>query len=104
MVEAVENLTRIAGRITARGPHPQLSDWDLVTLAVDEAQPVEGKADLLSTHLGSHVDVAVRRDLLRDARPGAELSCRAKFTPGGAMCEPHPKRGAFSVSTSTDAT
>jgi hypothetical protein len=65
---------------------------------------VEGKADLLSTHIGAHVDVAVRRALLKDAQSGAELRCRAKFTPGGAMCEPHPTQGAFSVSTNTDAT
>ena len=97
MVQAVENLTHISGPIVARRPHPRLADYDVVRVSIEHAQPVEGKADLLSGLLGTEVDVAVRRDLLGSAPAGARLRCRAKRIPDGAMCEPHPEGADFSV-------
>lgn len=70
----------------------------MVTLALDRAEAVPGKANLLQPLLGSTVEVAVRRALLGDAGPGARLRCRAKRTPDGAMCEPHPEPSDFEIS------
>jgi hypothetical protein len=60
---------------------------------------VEGKADLLVSQRGLKIDLAVRRELLGAAGPGAKLECRAKRTPAGAMCEAHPKPGDFKVTS-----
>jgi hypothetical protein len=100
VVAPIENLTRIRGTITSRRPHPSLPGWDVVTVDVDAAEPVPGMRDLLASRAGSGFEVAVPRALLGSAGPGAQVSCRAKLTPNGAMCEPHPKPGDFSVSAS----
>jgi hypothetical protein len=97
MVQMVENLTRISGTVIARRPHDTLNDYDIVTVQLDGAEPVPGKADLLSSHLGSTIDVSVRRALLSNAAPGMHLRCRAKRTPDGAMCEPHPDASEMEV-------
>lgn len=97
MVQIVENWAVIRGPIVARAPHPRLQDYDLVTVRIDDAQPVAGVENLLSQFIGAEMPVAVRRDLLKDAAPGVILSCRAKRTIDGAMCEAHPKYGDFSV-------
>src|SRR5262245_40966237 len=98
MVQAIENLTRISGRILARRPHPSLSDYEIATLKLERADPVPGKANLLAPLVGTDIDVAIPRVLLGNASPGAQLRCRAKRTPDGAMCEPHPDPGDFEVS------
>jgi hypothetical protein len=103
MVQVIENLTHISGRIVARRPHPSLADYDVVRLRIEHAQPVAGKADLLSSHAGTEMDVAVRRDLLGNAPAGAVLRCRAKRIPDGAMCEPHPEDADFSVTGASEA-
>lgn len=97
MVQAVENLTCIVGEVLGRRPHPTLSGYELVTVRVQEAHPVEGKADLLSRHVNDEIDVAIASELICDASPGAELRFRAKRTPKGAMGEPHPPPGEFSI-------
>jgi hypothetical protein len=102
VVAPVENLTRVSGVVTERSPHPELPDWDLVTLLVDRAEAVPGRADLVSGNLlsagqPSLLPVAVRRELLGAAPVGARLTCRVKFTPNGAMAEPHPAEGDFVV-------
>ena len=97
MVQAVENFTQIGGRIVARSQHPSLKDYDIVTLQLERAEPVAGKANLLKSLLGSAVQVTVRRALLGNAGRGAALRCRAKRTPDGAMCEPHPDPGNFEI-------
>jgi hypothetical protein len=97
MVQSIENLTRICGTILQRKPHPQLADYDVLSVGIALAEPIEGKADLLSQYVGSQLDVAVRRALLGNAQAGNGLRCRAKRTPDGAMCEPHPEADDFSV-------
>ena len=99
-MQMIENLTRITGKIVSRAPHPTLTDFDVVKLYLKKAEPVEGRADLLSAHTNQEISVAVRRDLLGDVHAGAELQCRAKRIPEGAMCEPHPEPGNFSVNPS----
>jgi hypothetical protein len=103
-MQAIENLTRLRGRILNRTPHPARTGYDLLTLQVNEAQPVEGKADLLGHHAGGTLDVAVRSELLGDAAaaPGAHVDLRAKMTPDGALAEPHPEAGNFTVSAGPD--
>ena len=100
MVQVVENLTGMRGRILARRVHPRLPDYDLVTVSLTDAVPVHGKADLLSRLTGTQVEVSVRRVLLQNAKPGDELKCRAKVTPDGPMCEPYPRDDEFRVITS----
>jgi len=97
MVQMIENLTHIEGQIVARRPHPSLAGYDVVRVRVEGARSVQGKADLLSAHVGTEVDVVVRRELLGNAQPGARLRCRAKRTADGAMCEPYPETSDFSV-------
>jgi len=97
VVAPVENLTRLAGTVTARGPHPTLPDWDLVTLSVEQAQSGPGRADLLSKQAARPVQLAVRRDLLGAAGPGWRLAARAKLTQNGPLAESHPAPGDFRV-------
>jgi hypothetical protein len=97
VVQGIDNLTRIDGQILTRAPHPSLSDYDLMDVRIDAAAPVEGRADLLSPYLGQTLGFAARRELLGAASPGDVLHCRAKRTPDGAMCEPHPDTGDFRV-------
>ena len=97
MIQSIENLTCIEGIVRACRPHPTLPDYDVVTLGVEHAEDVAGKANLLAHATGRDVDVSVRRALLASGGPGARLRCRVKHTPDGAMCEPHPAPGDFLV-------
>ncbi len=92
-MQAVENLTRLSGRLLAREPHPDRPGWDSVLVHVEDAAPVPGRADLLSRHKGEDLPVAFRRELLADAGPGARLTFRARFTAAGVLAEPHPDEG-----------
>jgi len=97
MVQGIENLTRITGHIVARERHPTLADFDLVRLHVTSAEPVSGKANLLAESPGQELLLAVRRDLLSAAQVGDILQCRARRTLDGAMAEPHPDPGDFTM-------
>jgi hypothetical protein len=97
MVQGIENLTRLAGTIVARRPHPELRGYDVVTLDIDFASPVEGKANLVAAQAGSRIDVTTRRELLGTAGAGARVQCRAQRTLDGVMCEPHPEAGDFKI-------
>jgi hypothetical protein len=98
VVQIVENLTKVRGRVEQTRPSDELADYDLVTLHVDETKSVPGKADLLSWLTGQAADVLVRRELLGDARPGDTMSFHASRTAhGSVMAEPHPEPGDFSV-------
>ena len=97
MVQAVENLTRLSGRLVAREPDPRRAGWDAVVVHVTAAAPVEGKADLLSGRVGEDLTVAFRRELLAAAAPGARLDFRAHALPGGALAEPWPDEGDLRV-------
>ena len=97
MVQAVENLTTIIGTILGLASHPTLPGYGVVTLRLEQAQPVQGKADLISNQLGREMQVTVRSELLGGVRPGARLQCRARRTPDGAMCEPNPESGGFAI-------
>lgn len=96
-MQVIDNLTTVTGRIVSRHRHPSLDAYDLVVVHIDQTTPVEGKADLLSQFTGTELPVAVRRELLGDARAGWTLRCRAKRIPDGAMAEPHPDEGDFAV-------
>lgn len=104
-MQVIENLTRLRGRILRRAPHPARAGYDLLTLQVDETQPVEGKANLLGQHRGGTLDVAVRSELLQDAKSGegADVDLRAKMTPDGALAEPHPEAGNFTIAAGPDS-
>lgn len=98
-MQAIENLTRLSGQILRRVPHPSRNGYDLLTVQVDEASAVQGKADLLSHHCGATLNVAVRRELLQGAPgiAGVHVDLRAKMTPDGALAEPHPEPGNFTI-------
>lgn len=81
----------------ARQPHPRLDDYDIVTLDIERAEPVEGKANLVGTSPGSRLDVTIRRALLGAAAQGARLRLRAKRTLDGVMAEPHPEPQNFKI-------
>ena len=99
MVQVIDNLTRISGQLVTREPHPHRPDWDTVVVHVDEADPVDGKADLLSRHTGEDIPVMFRRELLADALPGARLIFRARLTVEGALAEPHPDEGDLLITS-----
>ncbi len=88
MVSAPDNLTRLAGPLLERRPHPQLADWELVVLDVQEVEPVPGRADLLSRRLGERLEVAVPGMVLGSKAPQDHLDVRARLTPRGVMAEP----------------
>jgi len=96
-VQAIENLTQIAGKILERSPHKTLADYDLVKVQLEEANPVPEKANMLESMVGNIVEVAARRDLLKNAGAGMRLRCRAKRTPDGALCEKNPAPGDFEI-------
>ncbi len=87
MVSAPDNLTRLAGPLVERRPHPQLPEWELVLLDVEEVEPVPGRADLLSRRLGERLEVAVPGAVLAAAAPD-HLDVRARLTARGVMAEP----------------
>ena len=95
-MQAVENLTSIRGTVVSRRPHQSLADYDILRIRLDAAEPVPGKADLLGSLVGGEIDVTVRRGLMSGGA-GTVLRCRAKRTPDGAMCEPHPEAGDFEL-------
>ena len=97
MVQAVENLAAIRGTIVSRRPHGTLPDYDVVTVKLERAENVGDKTNLLVPMIGKEVEVATRRTLLRDAKAGMELRCRAKRTADGAMCEKEPEPGDFEI-------
>jgi hypothetical protein len=97
VVQGVENLTRLAGRLVTREADPRRAGWDAVVVHVTAAGPVAGTADLLSGRVGEDLTVAFRRELLAGAGPGARLSFRARFVPGGALAEPFPEDGDLLV-------
>jgi hypothetical protein len=97
MVQGIDNLTLIDGQIMARSPHASLGDYDRLEVRIDAAAPVEGRADLLSQFVGQTLGFSARRELLGSASAGDRIHCRAKRTPDGAMCEPHPEAGDFRI-------
>lgn len=97
MVQSVENLTVLTGRLVETTPHPRLPGWDRAVLDVEDTVAVPGKADLLSARAGQRLDVAVRRELLEGAGTGSTLRLRAKLSLGEVVAEPHPDPADFTV-------
>ena len=97
MVQVIENLTQLVGTVVACQPHPELDRYDLVTLDIERAEPVEGKPNLLAVQPGSRIEVTIRHALMGAAAAGAHLQFRAKRTLNGVMCEPHPDAGDFRI-------
>lgn len=98
-MQVIENLTRLRGQMLKRVPHPSRDGYDLITVQINDAQAVDGKADLLGHHLGQPLEIAVRSDLLPGAKAsgGLVVDLRAKMTPDGALAEPHPEPGNFTI-------
>jgi len=98
MVAVRENLTEVEGVIASREPHPTRPGFDEVVVTVQRTAPVEGKADLVQPSPGDDLHVAVRRELIGDAPPGARVRLRAARTSSGdVMAEPHPTPEDFSI-------
>lgn len=87
----------MVGTIVASQPHPELGEYDVVTLDIERTDPVEGKSNLLAVDSGSRIDVTIRRTLLGAAAAGARIHFRAKRTLNGVMGEPHPEPGNFTI-------
>ena len=67
MVQAIDNLTTIIGTVLSLSDHPTLPGYEIAMLRLEEARPVEGKADLITGRLADPVPVAIPRELLGDA-------------------------------------
>jgi hypothetical protein len=98
VIQVIENLTQIEGTVTARRPHPSLDGYEMVTVRVDQVAAVEGFPSLIAAQPGDHIEIAIRSALLAPAASGAVVRLRAKRTPDGIMCEPHPRPGDFRIS------
>lgn len=97
MVSARENKAALTGMIVERRPHLSLAEYDVVDLRVTKAADVPDLPNLLTSTVGTTIQVTVRRDLLGEAAAGDSLLGFAKRTPDGAMYEPHPEAGTFRV-------
>ncbi|WP_246212238.1 hypothetical protein [Streptomyces abyssomicinicus] len=94
----IENRTALTVRLLSREVHPRLAGWDRVVTRVLAAGPVPGFADLLSRHVGERLELAVRGELLADARPGDTIRLRARVTgPGQVVAESGPEPGDSAV-------
>ena len=98
-MQAIDNLTRLRGVVLRCSPHPTRDGWHLLTLQVEETEPVAGKADLLEHYRGSQIEVSVRSALLSEGIDctGARIDLRAKMTPDGALAEAHPDPAHFKL-------
>ncbi|GAA4881749.1 hypothetical protein ACGFX4_12215 [Kitasatospora sp. NPDC048365] len=97
MVAPVENLTTLHVRVASLGPHPRLGDWDLASAEVLSAEPVSGRADLLSQYVGRTVQLGIPRRLTGGLHPGSGLTLRARLATGDILAEPNPGPGDFTV-------
>jgi hypothetical protein len=99
MVQVVENRTDIEGVVRARLPHPALDTFDVLQVEVTAARPVEGVADILSSRLGSVIELNVKRSLLPgDDISGHRIRCRAYVGgPGEIFAESDPAPDRFSI-------
>ena len=85
MVQVIDNLTRIDGEIlSARLTLGWATIGERLNVRIDAAAPVEGRADLLSSHVGETMGFSVRRDLLGSAAAG-DFSTVA---PSGSLTAP----------------
>lgn len=98
MVQVIENLARLTGHILSCSSHPRIANFDLIEMKLDSNQEVEGLPNLIANVQGDVLEISVRRGLLGSNPLGATISCRAKVTPNGVMCEPHPAADNFSIS------
>lgn len=59
MVQVVENRTAVRARVVAVEAHPTLADHTIVRMAIDQADPVSGYANLLAESVGQTMTVSV---------------------------------------------
>lgn len=99
MSQAIENNTDIRCTVLARSPSASLPDYDELSVAVDEATPVPGQADLVSRRLGDTLDLVVLRSLLPEGELVRwRLACRARLAgPGVYMAEKDPPPERFQL-------
>jgi hypothetical protein len=89
VVQVVENRTDLEGVVLSRGPDHERTGFDVLDLDVRRATPVEGYADLLSSRVGGHLSISVKRDLLPAGQfERATVRCRARLAgPGVVLAE-----------------
>ena len=99
MVRVIENRTDLEGVILDRAEHPRLPEFDLLQVDVRRASPVEGVADLLSSRVGSKLELAVKRSILPgQSIGGLWIRCRAYLGgPGEVFVEPRPSPGTCEI-------
>jgi hypothetical protein len=91
VVESVENLSNLTGKVTKRSAHPSLKGYDLLDLEVESTSPVDERPDLLASTVGTHVELTVDHALLDDSvQAGATVTCKARRTPDGAIADRDP--------------
>ena len=92
MVQVIENRTDLEGVVASRSPDPDRPDHDLVGVDVQTATLVEGYAAVLSSHVGSRLDVSVPRSLITDdAGEGTTIRVRARLAgPGVVLADADP--------------
>jgi hypothetical protein len=99
MSQVIPNRTDLQGMVLARRSHPTLPGFDLLAVEVRSATPVPGQADLLSRHVGTTIELAVRHTLLpRGDVKGWGIRCRAYMAgPGVFRVETDPSPDEFAL-------
>jgi hypothetical protein len=82
MVQVIENRADVRGRIVGVAPHPTMSGYELVELAVASVTAVTGYANLFGEHAGKVVSVTVASAEARaqGLAPGDTLAARIRRT------------------------
>ena len=93
MVQVVENRTDLEGVVLSRSPDRERAGWDIVDIDLQRATPVTGYPDLLSSRVGDHLEVRIKRDLLPGGQlEGAAIRCRAFLAGPGVVLAESPAR------------
>jgi hypothetical protein len=79
VVQIIENWTDLSGRIEGRSASAVADKFVTVTLAVAEAKPVTGFANLLQDTPGQRVTIEVPHAKAAQWRDGDTVTCRVRL-------------------------
>ncbi len=86
MSQVIENGTDLDAVVVGGVGPSSIPGHSSVTFRVVSASPVEGQADMLSSHVGEHVDISVRpADMHFAAQVGKRLRLRASMVGPGVF-------------------
>jgi hypothetical protein len=88
MVNIIENHAEITGTLVSVAPAPDLPDFVLLTIKVDDAHDVEGSPNMFERDIGCTITVHARKDSAAATAEGTALRLRVrKAGPGRSFAE-----------------